>query len=135
MTFENKTFLAFASEVDLSGLIDLDRNNPYNTFISFELALEIRENLLAPQDSLIASSFNNIALSYTEMGDLDMAYTAHEKALSVRLRAETGVDNTYSNMSTLLLRMGKPKEAEGMMQKCPVLKDFTDDRFINAGNL
>lgn len=37
-------------------------------------------------------------------------------------------------MSSLLLRMGKPNEAEEMMKKCPALKDFTDDSFINTGN-
>lgn len=133
-TFEDKTSLAFASAVDLSGLIDLDMNNPSNALVPFNLALEIRENLLGPEDPLIGSSFNNIALSYTETGDLEKAYSAHEKALLIRLRAETRVDNTYSNMSSLLLRMGKPNEAEEMMQKCPVLKDFTDDSFINTGN-
>ncbi|OBT90576.1 hypothetical protein VE02_01046 [Pseudogymnoascus sp. 03VT05] len=133
-TFENKTSLAFASAVDLSGLIDLDMNNPSNALVSFNSALSIRGTLLGPEDPLIASSFNNIALSYTETGDLEKAYSAHEKALSIRLRAETRVDNTYSNMSSLLLQMGKPDEAEEMMQKCPALKDFTDDSFINTGN-
>ncbi|OBT77334.1 hypothetical protein VF21_03435 [Pseudogymnoascus sp. 05NY08] len=133
-TFEDKTSFAFASAVDLSGLIDLDMNNPSNALLSFNSALSIRKTLLGPEDPLIASSFNNIALSYTETGDLEKAYSAHEKALSIRLRAETRVDNTYSNMSSLLLRMGKPNEAEEIMQKCPVLKDFTDDSFINTGN-
>jgi tetratricopeptide (TPR) repeat protein len=128
---EDKTSLAFASAVDLSGLIDLDMNNPSNALVLFNLALKVRENLLRPEDPLVASSFNNIALSYTEMGGLD---SAHEKALSIRLQAETRVDNTYSNMSSLLLRMGKPNEAEEMMKKCPALKDFTDDSFINTGN-
>lgn len=37
-------------------------------------------------------------------------------------------------MSSLLLRMKKPNEAKEIMQRCPVLKDFTDDSFINTGN-
>lgn len=37
-------------------------------------------------------------------------------------------------MSSLLLRMGKPNEAEDIMRKCPALKDFTDESFINTGN-
>ncbi|KFY81724.1 hypothetical protein V500_11143 [Pseudogymnoascus sp. VKM F-4518 (FW-2643)] len=115
----DKTSLAFASAVDLSGLIDLDMNNPSKALVPFKLALEIRENLLGPEDPLVASSFNNIGLSYTETGDLEEAYSAHENALSIRLRAETRLDNTYSNISSLLLRMGKPNEAEKMMQKCP----------------
>ncbi|KFY38810.1 hypothetical protein V495_06356 [Pseudogymnoascus sp. VKM F-4514 (FW-929)] len=131
---EDKTSLAFASAVDLSGLIDLDMNNPFNALVQFTLALKVRENLLKSEDPLLASSFNNIALSYTEMGDLDVAYSAHEKALSIRLREETRVDNTYSNMSSLLLRMGKSNEAKEMMKKSPALKDFTDDSFINTEN-
>ncbi|ELR03921.1 hypothetical protein GMDG_06452 [Pseudogymnoascus destructans 20631-21] len=99
-TFEDKTTLAFASAVDLSGLIDLDMNNPSSALIPFNTALEIRQKL----------------------------------ALTIRLRADTRIDNTYSNMSSLLLRMGKPDEAEDIMRKCPALKDFTDESFINTGN-
>lgn len=133
-TFEDKTTLAFASAVDLSGLIDLDMNNPSSALIQFNTALEIRQKLVGPEDPLIASSLNNIAISYTEMGDLEKAYSTHEKALAIRLRADTRIDNTYSNMSSLLLRMGKPNEAEDIMRKCPALKDFTDESFINTGN-
>ncbi|KAF2488319.1 hypothetical protein BU16DRAFT_623622 [Lophium mytilinum] len=37
-------------------------------------------------------------------------------------------------MSNLLLRMGKPDEAEKMLAMCPSLKDFTDDTFLQTGN-
>lgn len=37
-------------------------------------------------------------------------------------------------MSSLLLRMGKPDEAEEMLQHCPSLKSFTDEIFLNSGN-
>lgn len=134
-TFEDKTTLGFASAVDLSGLIDLDMNNASNALVPFNTALEIREKLLGPDDPLIASSLNNIALSYTEMGDLERAYSTHQKALSIRLRTGSNrIDNTYSNMSSLLLRMRKPNEAEEMMRRCPALKDFTDESFLNTGN-
>lgn len=133
-TFEDKTTLAFASAVDLSGLIDLDMNNPSSALVPFNTALEIRQKLVGPEDPLIASSLNNIAISYTEMVDLEKAFSTHEKALAIRLRADTRIDNTYSNMSSLLLRMGKANEAEDIMRKCLALKDFTDESFINTGN-
>lgn len=134
-TFEDKASLAFASAIDLSGLIDLDMNNPSKALVSFNKALEIREKVLGPDDPLIASSLNNIALSYTEMGELEKAYHLHEKAISIRLRTNRDrIGNSYSNMSSLFLRMGKSDEAEEMLKRCPSLKDFTDETFLNTGN-
>jgi hypothetical protein len=37
-------------------------------------------------------------------------------------------------MSSLLLKMSKPDEAEEMLARCPALKDFTDETFIKTGN-
>lgn len=78
---------------------------------------------------------NNIALAYTELADLDKAYSAHQKAIDIRLRTQSDrIGNSYSNMSSLLLRMGKPDEAEEMLKRCPSLKNFTDDTFLRTGN-
>ncbi|KAG9242074.1 hypothetical protein BJ878DRAFT_544615 [Calycina marina] len=127
--------LAFASAIDLSGLIDLDMNKPEKALMPFKTAFDIRQKLLSPDDPLIASSINNIAIAYTEVGNLDKAYANHEKAIEIRLRTQSGrIGNSYSNMSSLLLRMGKPNEAEEMLKKCPSLKDFTDDTFLQTGN-
>jgi tetratricopeptide (TPR) repeat protein len=134
-TFEDKATLAFASAVDLSGLIDLDMNNPGKALDRFNIASEIREQLLGPADPLIASSLNNIALAYTELGELDKAYATHGEAIRIRLSTQSDrIGNSYSNMSSLLLRMGKPDEAEDMLKRCPSLRDFTDDTFLNTGN-
>lgn len=120
---------------DLSGLIDLDMNDPEKALLSFNSALEIRRNRLSPDDSLIASSLVNIALSYTEMGELEKAYAIHQQAIDIRLRTRSNrIGNSYSNLSSLLLRMGKPDEAEEILMKCPSLKQFTDETFLNSGN-
>jgi tetratricopeptide (TPR) repeat protein len=101
----------------------------------FKTAMDIREKILGSDDSLIASSLNNIALAYTEMNELDKAYEAHERAISIRLRTQSDrIGNSYSNMSSLLLRMGKPNEAEEMLKRCPSLQDFTDETFLQTGN-
>lgn len=90
---------------------------------------------MGPADTLVASSLNNIALAYTEMGELEKAYTAHEEAIHIRLLTRSDrIRNSYSNMSSLLLRMGKVDEAEEMLKRCPLLKDFTDDTFQKTGN-
>ena len=134
-TFQDKTSLAFASATDLSGLIDLDMNQPEKALIPFNIALKIRETLLGPDDPLIASSLNNIALAYTESSELGKAYAAHQKAIDIRLRTQSDrIGNSYSNMSSLLLRMAKPDAAEEMLKRCPSLKDFTDDTFLQTGN-
>jgi tetratricopeptide (TPR) repeat protein len=134
-TFGDRSTLSYASTVDLSGLLDLDMNEPDKALIPFEEALAIRKKLLGPMDGMIASSLNNIALAYTEMGNLDKAYTAHEEAIRIRLSTNSDrIGNSYSNMSSLLLRMNKPNEAEKMLKRCPSLKDFTDETFIQTGN-
>lgn len=134
-TFSDKSTLAFASAVDLSGLIDLDMNNPQGALIPFRQALEIRKERSGSTDSLIASSLNNIALAYTEMGELEKAYATHEEAIRIRLETKNDrIGNSYSNMSSLLLRMGKADDAEDMLKRCPSLKDFTDETFLKTGN-
>ena len=134
-SFQDQTTLAFASAIDLSGLIDLDMNKPEEALVPFSQALEIRKQRLGPEDPLIASSLNNIALSYTEMGRLDEAHATHEEAIRIRLDNQSDrIGNSYSNMSSLLLRMGKPDEAEEMLKRCPSLKDFTDETFLKTGN-
>ncbi|KAI0457895.1 hypothetical protein F5B21DRAFT_520394 [Xylaria acuta] len=80
-----------------------------------------------------SSSLNNIALAYTEMGSLDEAYSTHQLAIDIRLRTSSDrIGNSYSNMASLLLRMGKPDEAEEMLARCPSLKDFTDETFLTS---
>ncbi|KAF4459095.1 tetratricopeptide repeat-containing [Fusarium albosuccineum] len=134
-TFEDKTTLEYASAIDLGGLIALDLAQPAKALEPFTRALEIRKARLGPEDPFIAYSLNNVALAYTEMGELELAYTAHQEAIRLRLKANSDrIGNSYSNMSSLLLRMGRPDEAEEMLARCPSLKDFTDGTFLNTGN-
>ena len=133
--FKNKDTLAYASAIDLLGLIQLDTNDLHKSLQTFFEALSIRENLLGPDDAFIASSYVNIGLAYTELNELDKAYEAHHKAIDIRLRTKSDrIGNSYSNMSSLLLRMGKPDEAEEMLGRCPSLKDFNDETFLSTGN-
>lgn len=133
--FKKKDTLAYASAIDLLGLIQLDTNELQKAQETFFEALNIREKLLGPDDAFIASSLNNIGLAYTEMGDLDKAHETHQKAIDIRLRTKSDrIGNSYSNMASLLLRMGKPDEAEAMLGRCPSLKDFNDDTFLSTGN-
>jgi len=107
-TFEDKTTLAYASAIDLAGLIDLDLCRPALALKPFKEALENRRQKLGSDDPFIAFSLNNLALAYTESGDLDEAYRQHEKAMNIRLRTKSDrIGYSYSNMASLLLRMGK----------------------------
>lgn len=134
-TFKDTNSLAYASAIDLGGLIDLDLAQGARSLEPFKRALEIRKSQLGPEDPFVAYSLNNIALAYTEMGELDQAYAAHQEAIALRLKASSDrIGNSYSNMSSLLLRMGRPDEAEEMLARCPSLKDFTDETFLGTGN-
>lgn len=133
--FQDTTTLAYARAIDLAGLLDLDLAEPARALVPFKRALEIRKALLGPEDPFIAYSLNNIALAYTEMGDLELAYAAPEEAINLRLDAKSDrIGNSYSNMSSFLLRLGRPDEAEEMLARCPSLKDFTDETFLSTGN-
>lgn len=133
--FEDRTSLDYASAIDLGGLIDLDLAQPAKALQPFQQALEIRKALLGPEDPFIAYSLNNVALAYTEMNELDLAFSAHQEAIRLRLQANSDrIGNSYSNLSSLLLRMGRPNEAEETLARCPSLRDFTDETFLSTGN-
>jgi tetratricopeptide (TPR) repeat protein len=134
-TFTDRTTLTYASAIDLDGLIDLDLARPTLALEPFTQAFEIRKSHLPPTDPFLAYSLNNLALAHTEMGSLTVAHALHEEAISLRLAANSPrIGNSYSNMSSLLLRMGRPDEAEEMLARCPSLKDFTDETFLATGN-
>ncbi|KAI0113624.1 P-loop containing nucleoside triphosphate hydrolase protein [Nemania sp. FL0031] len=134
-TIKDTKSLGYASAIDLHGLIDLDLSFAARALESFTHALEVRKAALGSEDPFIAYSLNNIALAYTEMGELKLAYAAHEEAINIRLKANSDrIGNSYSNMSSLLLRLSRPDDAEEMLARCPSLKGFTDETFINTGN-
>lgn len=124
--FVDKVSLAYASAVDLSGLIDLDMNQPNDALKPFTQALEIRKEISGSErDPLVASSLNNLALAYTELGELEKAHGLHKEAISIRLEGNSDrIGNSYSNMSSLLLRMGQPDAAEEMLRRCPSLQQY-----------
>jgi tetratricopeptide (TPR) repeat protein len=109
--------------------------SPLNALESFNSAHDLRQELLSPDDSFIAWGFNNLALAYTEMGELEKADANNEKVLEIRLRTDSQrIGNSYSNISSLLLRMGKPDEAEETLKRCPSLKYCTIETFLATNN-
>lgn len=133
--FSDKSSLAYASALDLSGLIELDIRNPRTALDIFEKAFGIREKILEPGDAFLAASLVNLGLACTETGELDEAHGYLQRSIDIRLESNSDrIGNSYSNMSSLLLRMGKPDDAEEILKRCPSLKDFTDETFMKTGN-
>ncbi|KAL8936576.1 MAG: hypothetical protein Q9216_004861 [Gyalolechia sp. 2 TL-2023] len=133
--FQDRFSLAFASAIELLGLIDMDTHFQRRALQSFTQTMEIRQSLLGPEDAFIAANLTTLGIVHTELGNLDEAYAYHNQAIEIRLRAKSDrIGNSYSNMSSLLLRMGKADEAEEMLKRCPSLKDFTDETFLQTGN-
>ena len=134
-SFADKNTLAYASAIELFGLLHLDNAQPASAMKQFEISLRIRQAILGPDDPFIAASLNTVALAFTESGELLQAYETHQKAIDIRLRTKSDrIGNSYSNMASTLLRMGRPDEAEEMLARCPSLKDFNDDTFLKTGN-
>ncbi|KID79396.1 hypothetical protein MBR_00708, partial [Metarhizium brunneum ARSEF 3297] len=101
-------------------------------------------NSIAPRLKLIddfAASFRTIAngLGLLESDEdssrLLLKAVGHDDSFRLRLKANSNrIGNSYSNISSLLLRMGRPKEAEQSLAKCPALKDFSDETLLSTGN-
>lgn len=75
----------------------------------------IYRKLLQPDDLLIASYYNNLALLYQEMQDHEQACTALQHALEI-VRCKEGADSlkvaiSSSNYASSLLQLGKIEEA------------------------
>lgn len=133
--FSNQTSLAFASAIDLRGLIDLDISRPMTALEAFAEAYAIRKKILEPDDALLAANFVNIGLALTNLNIRDMARGYLQESINLRLLHNSDrIGNSYSNMASLLLLMGKADEAEKMLKRCPSLKDFTDETFLKTGN-
>ncbi|KAL7936360.1 hypothetical protein V8C35DRAFT_295311 [Trichoderma chlorosporum] len=72
---------------------------------------------------------------YTKMGELDHAFAARQEETRICFQANSDrIGNSYSKLASLLLRMGRPKEAEETLAKCPSLKDFAGGNSLNTGN-
>jgi tetratricopeptide (TPR) repeat protein len=97
--------------------------------------LEIREKLLPPNDAFVATTLNHVSLAYTELRDFQQAAAYQQRAIDIRLEIDSPlIGNSYSNMSSILLGMGKADEAEEMLLRCPSLKDMTDESFLRTDN-
>lgn len=133
--FVNKDSLAYASAVDLGGLIDLDICHPSAALEAFQQAYTIRKSIL-PSDALfLAASQVNLGLALTEIGEFEKAHAYLQQSIDIRITHNSDrIGNSYSNMASLLLRMGQPGDAEAMLKRCPSLKDFSDDTFLQTGN-
>ncbi|PLB46258.1 TPR-like protein [Aspergillus steynii IBT 23096] len=133
--FSDHKSLAYASAVDLQGLIHLDIRQPNVALEAFEEAYKLRSEILETQNVFLAASLVNIGLALTEIGRLSEAHDYLQRSIDIRLEHNSDrIGNSYSNMASLLLRMEKADEAEEMLKRCPSLKDFTDETFLKTGN-
>jgi hypothetical protein len=88
---------------------------------------------MQPQDEFIASGLNALSLACTELNELSKAQEYGLRAIEIRLRNRSDrIGNSYSNMASTLLRMGKPDEAEAMLKQCPSIKSFSDQSFLDS---
>ncbi|KAJ9633882.1 hypothetical protein H2204_006668 [Knufia peltigerae] len=108
--FTDRKTLAYASAVELLGLMDLDLHRPGNALRSFEVG--------------------------TALCELEKAEECHKKAIKIRIANNSDrVGNSYSNYAVTLLRLGGADEAKEVLMKCPSLQgNCTDETFLDADN-
>jgi tetratricopeptide (TPR) repeat protein len=134
-TFTDKQTLAYASAIDLLGLVDLDLQRPQDALTSFQIGTSIRQAILSNNDPLIAFALNNLALAHTELAELETAENYHKQAIDIRISNNSDrIGNSYSNYAVTLLRMGRPDEAEKTLMQCPSLQGCSDETFLSAEN-
>lgn len=124
--------MAYASAVELLGLMDLDLHRPGIALRS----LEVGHRGAWSTDPLIAFALNNLALAYTELCELEKAEECHRKAIKIRIANNSDrVGNSYSNYAVTLRHLGRADEAEEVLMKCPSLQgNCTDETFLDADN-
>ncbi|KAH0544775.1 hypothetical protein FGG08_001142 [Glutinoglossum americanum] len=127
--------LAYTIATDIHGLLTLDTNHPREAAPYFLSCLKTQEATLPPNSPFIATSYSHVSLAYTELREWEKAAEYQQKAMDIRIAINSPViGNSYSNMSSILLGMGKPDEAEEMLMRCPSLKDMTDESFLRTDN-
>ncbi|KNG83907.1 hypothetical protein ANOM_008130 [Aspergillus nomiae NRRL 13137] len=121
----------YAQARNVMGLVQVDLRENTKALENLKKALEIRESTLPPTDWGIGVSISNVGLAYTEQGDLPQAMTYLQRSLDFRKAINCRmVDNSYANIASCLLRMGKPHEAEAMYTSVPDVRDLTDEQLL-----
>jgi len=82
-------------------------------------ALQIYEQILAPDDYRFASLYNNISILLEQLNDNEKAVIFLERALEIIDKIPEGASeqaSTRTNLALVKLKMGKTKEAETLLQ-------------------
>lgn len=121
----------YAQAHNVTGLVQVDLRENNKALQNLKIALEIREKILPPTDWGIGVSISNVGFAYTEQGDLTQAMNYLQRSLEFRKAINCRmVDNSYANIASCLLRMGKPNEAEAMYTSVPDVRDLTDEQLL-----
>ena len=132
---EDKESLQYAIAVNILGLLSNEVNRPKKALEYFKQVLAILEKLLPPDDEMMSRIYNHISLAYTELRDWKSASTFQQKATDIRLKNNSPrIGNSYSNMSSILVGLGKPEEAEEILMKCPSLQGQSEESFVRTDN-
>lgn len=121
----------YAQAHNVTGLVQVDLRENNKALQSLKISLKIREKILPPTDWGIGVSISNVGFAYTEQGDLTQAMNYLQRSLEFRKAINCRmVDNSYANIASCLLRMGKPNEAEAMYTSVPDVRDLTDEQLL-----
>ncbi|KAJ8065271.1 hypothetical protein OCU04_005970 [Sclerotinia nivalis] len=125
--------LQCAAVLNVKGLIEVDLGNSSTAVGYLREGLRLKESLCTnPDNWSIAASMSNVGIAYMEMGKVDLSMEYHNKALEFRKRIKyKRLDKSYFNLTALLVRMGKPDQAENMYRQVPGIGGLTDDDLLN----
>lgn len=112
--------LETARVLDVLGMLYVYRNNLRAGQTALSEALAIRERRLGPNDPVVATTLNNLALAFEQQGLYDQALTRLDRAL--KIRSSLGLDDAdtlqiLANIGRVLRKMGEFKEAEPYLRR------------------
>lgn len=134
---DDKSSLSYARSINLYANCCVDTNLAHKAYELYSEALRIRETSYGAEHPRVAVSHSNLGMCCTELDQIKFSEGLQhlEKSLEIRMKVDPAmIGNTYSNMASLLLRMGKPNEAEKALASCPSLKDMSDETFLKLDN-
>ncbi|KAL9628348.1 MAG: hypothetical protein Q9164_007310 [Protoblastenia rupestris] len=123
--FQDSSTLAYASAIELQGLIEMDLNNQASALDSFSRVLQMRTALLSPDDAFIAASLTTLGLVHTELGNLAKAYSYHGKAIEIRLRTNSdriGIVLTSASQYQEAWKRERVKQSEEVLKTATLLR-------------
>jgi len=119
---------------NIRGLIYYQQKKYDASLDEFEKSLRIREAIRHTEG--IAASIFNMSLVYEDLNQLNKSLELQQRAISIeeKINNKASLAISYNSISSLLIKLGRLKEAEAYILKAQELANFTKSMLIRRNN-